>query len=300
MKKKAIAIATSVVLLGAGLYFLLKPKGKKEMQPSTTPPTPPNTSTPPSSTNVQLSDVTSNTNVYLSKTNTRLRSTPTTSVDTNISYVYRTLGVELQASKQGRSTDGYIWYFVKDSSGRSGYVRQDVVTQKISGAPTPENTLTDVKMNFFTYLTKNNTRLRSTPNTSSLDNVVTVYRNANEELKANKQGKSTDGYVWYLVTDASGRNGYVREDAVVMKSTAGGTTTIPTTTPTVSKVKTKKGTRLRSSMSTASDSNIDYTYQTVGQVLNVLSETSVAPYKWYEVTDTSGRKGYVRNDAVTV
>lgn len=126
---------------------------------------------------------------------------------------------------QDKDSSGNIWYKIKTSSGKTGYIRSDLVKADTSGSNTTNDSnnnstssdLDGQKM----QVAYDGVNMRSGAGTSKgvieviyLEDVLTVVG----------QDKDSSGNVWYKVKAQSGNTGYIRSDMLKKSSSSGSST----------------------------------------------------------------------------
>lgn len=129
----------------------------------------------------------------------------------------------------GRMQDkgGTLWYAIWFGSGRTGYVRADLLTTEFSDVAATEAPATPAPFEYETqaYTTMADVNVRRSANAKS--KLVARLGKAGTKVTITGREMDKEGTPWYAVRLASGKTGYIKEELVTYNSSAGFATPLP-------------------------------------------------------------------------
>ncbi len=217
-------------------------------------------------------------------------------------------GTEVTVTGQAEDKSGTLWYAVRLRSGKSGYIRADLLTTDrsevvVTPSPTPEPYMPAYQeKQAYTRIAKVNVRQKADAGSK----LVEKLEKAGTEVTVTGQAEDKSGTLWYAVRLRSGKSGFIRSDLLTMNRSEVVVTPGPTPTPKpyvpayqekqaytrIAKVnvrqKADSGSRLVETLDRAGTS-----------VVITGEETDNKNTLWYAVRFGSGRTGYIRSDLLT-
>ena len=122
---------------------------------------------------------------------------------------------------------GTLWYAIWFGSGRTGYVRADLLTTEFSDVAATEAPATPAPFEYETqaYTTMADVNVRRSANAKS--KLVARLGKAGTKVTITGREMDKEGTPWYAVRLASGKTGYIKEELVTYNSSAGFATPLP-------------------------------------------------------------------------
>ena len=221
-------------------------------------------------------------------------------------------GTEVTVTGQAEDKSGTLWYAVRLRSGKSGYIRADLLTTDrsevvVTPSPAPGSESSSSSSADFqqrqAYTRVANVNVRQKADAGS--KLVEKLEKAGTEVTVTGQTEYTNGTLWYAVRLRSGKGGYIRADLLTTDRSEVVVTPSPTPEPYMPAYQEKQAytriAKVNVRQKADAGSKLVEKLEKAGTEVTVTGQAEdKSGTLWYAVRLRSGKSGFIRSDLLTM